>query len=140
MLCYRSAADRDCRLYRFFSSCASSPDDDTHAARPTDSTRCTRTRRAAQGGALAIGPNASLPLRALRERRPKDREMQNSLRISALTVAALAALSFTPASYGWDLCGLFGIGGCSDCCEPCCGCDSGCGCECGCGCEPSCGC
>lgn len=66
--------------------------------------------------------------------------MQYSLRISALAVAALAALSFTPASYGWDFCGLFGIGGCSDCCEPCCGCDSSCGCECGCGCEPSCGC
>src|SRR5262245_25235113 len=67
--------------------------------------------------------------------------MQYSLRISALTVAALAALSFTGTSYGWDLCGILGIGG-SDCgcCEASCGCDGGCGCDCGCGCEPSCGC
>jgi hypothetical protein len=66
------------------------------------------------------------------------REMRNPLQVSALIVTALAALSFTPSSYGWDLCGILGIGGCgcSDCCEPCCGC----GCDCGCGCEVSCGC
>ncbi len=63
--------------------------------------------------------------------------MRNSLRIPALIVAALAALSFTPVSYGWDVCGLFGIG-----CGSSCGCGDGCepGCGCGCGCEPSCGC
>jgi hypothetical protein len=110
----------------------------------------TCTRCVARRGAISRNMRWRLIRPHLCGRRPSpSRSKGGDMQFSLKAMLLLVTLTFGSASYGFDFCGLAGIGSvpcgcgngnCCDGCEPNRWIDGGCGCEAGCGCEPSCGC